>query len=559
MNLLRFLIIVLVFQVTAGYGAAETEPGGEGSRRLAKQGGFASETLPIFTDVTKEAGINVKHSYGDFDLTNIVEGTGAGAMFFDYDADGWLDIYFVNGCWLKNVNDNRGRRLRGKLANCLYRNNGDGTFTDVTEETGVGHKGYGVGCSAADFDNDGDLDLYVLNYGPNVFYRNNGNGTFTDISQASGLANPNWSLSAPWFDYDNDGDIDVYVANYLEYDSGKFRSYYPAAGYPGPLSYSGQPDALYRNNGDGTFTDVTKEAGLFNPNGRAMSATVADLNNDGYLDFYITNDAMENYYFRNTGKGTFESKGLTMGLAFGEGGQGVSSMGPAIGDVDRDGWLDIYIPDMGYGCLLMNRKGYFEDCTAPTKLAVVCGQYTGWGGLLFDYDCDGYLDVFVANGNAHHEYTEEDVLMRNDGTGNFVDVADKSGAYFREKYVGRGATYGDYDNDGDLDLLVINLNDTPRLLRNDGGNSNNWLILEVKLAGGKSDAVGARVTVTTGSLTRIRDLIPVTGYLSQADPRCHFGLGKRAVADVVEIRWPNGRTTKLTDVKANQVLTVIQD
>ena len=559
MNLLRFLIIVLVFQVTAGYGAAETEPGGEGSRRLAKQGGFASETLPIFTDVTKEAGINVKHSYGDFDLTNIVEGTGAGAMFFDYDADGWLDIYFVNGCWLKNVNDNRGRSLRGKLANCLYRNNGDGTFTDVTEETGVGHKGYGVGCSAADFDNDGDLDLYVLNYGPNVFYRNNGNGTFTDISQASGLANPNWSLSAPWFDYDNDGDIDVYVANYLEYDSGKFRSYYPAAGYPGPLSYSGQPDALYRNNGDGTFTDVTKEAGLFNPNGRAMSATVADLNNDGYLDFYITNDAMENYYFRNTGKGTFESKGLTMGLAFGEGGQGVSSMGPAIGDVDRDGWLDIYIPDMGYGCLLMNRKGYFEDCTAPTKLAVVCGQYTGWGGLLFDYDCDGYLDVFVANGNAHHEYTEEDVLMRNDGTGNFVDVADKSGAYFREKYVGRGATYGDYDNDGDLDLLVINLNDTPRLLRNDGGNSNNWLILEVKLAGGKSDAVGARVTVTTGSLTRIRDLIPVTGYLSQADPRCHFGLGKRAVADVVEIRWPNGRTTKLTDVKANQVLTVIQD
>jgi len=530
---------MLVFQVTAGYGAAET--------------------LPIFTDVTKETGINVKHSYGDFDLTNIVEGTGAGAMFFDYDGDGWLDIYFVNGCWLKNVNDNRGRSLRGKLSNCLYRNNGNGTFTDVTQEAGVGDKGYGVGCSAADFDRDGDLDLYVLNYGPNVFYRNNGDGTFTDISQASGLANPNWSLSAPWLDYDNDGDLDVYVANYLEYDSGKFRSYYPAAGYPGPLSYSGQPDALYRNNGDGTFTDVTRKAGLFNPNGRAMSATVADLNNDGYLDFYITNDAMENYYFRNTGKGTFESEGLTMGLAFGEGGQGVSSMGPAVGDVDRDGWLDIYIPDMGYGCLLMNKKGYFEDCTAPTNLAVVCGQYTGWGGLLFDYDSDGYLDVFVANGNAHHEYTEEDVLMRNDGKGSFVDVADKSGAYFREKYVGRGATYGDYDNDGDLDLLVINLNDSPKLLRNNGGNSNNWLIIEAKLAGGKSDAVGARVTVTTGSLSQIQDLIPVTGYLSQADPRCHFGLGKRSVADVVEIRWPNGRTTKLTNVKANQILTVVQE
>ena len=538
MKSLRFLIFVLIFQISLSHGA--------------------EEKLPVFTDVTKEAGINIKHSYGDFDLSNIVEGTGAGAMFFDYDGDGWLDIYFVNGCWLTNVNDNRGRNLRGELTNSLYRNNGDGTFTDVTKKTGVGHDGFGFGCSAADFDKDGDLDLYVLNYGPNVFYRNNGNGTFTDISESSGLANANWSLSAPWFDYDGDKDLDVYVANYLKYDSGKFRSYYAAAGYPGPLSYRGQPDALYRNNGDGTFTDVTKEAGIFQPNGRAMSATIADLNNDGLLDIYIPNDAMENYFFKNTGKGTFDSEGLMMGLAFGEGGQGVSSMGPTTGDVDRDGWLDIYIPDMGYGCLLMNRKDYFEDRTEPTSLAVVCGQYTGWGGVLFDYDCDGYLDIFVANGNAHHEYTEEDVLMRNDGTGKFVDVANKSGAYFRQKYVGRGATYGDYDNDGDLDLLVINLNDTPRLLRNDGGNENNWITIEAKLPEGKSTAIGARVTVTTGSLTQLRDLIPATGYLSQADPRCHFGLGKTTRADSVEIRWPDKQTTKLKDVNANQILTVIQ-
>jgi len=275
-----------------------------------------------------------------------------------------------------------------------------------------------------------------------------------------------------------------------------------------------------------------------------MSATVADLNNDGFLDIYVPNDAMENYYFKNTGNGTFEDDGLVMGLAFGEGGQGVSSMGPAIGDIDRDSWLDIYIPDMGYGCLLINRKDYFEDRTTPTNLAVVCGQYTGWGGILFDYDCDGYLDVFVA---------------RNDGTGSFVDVADKSGAYFREKYVGRGATYGDYDNDGDLDLLVINLNDTPRLLRNDGGNKNNWLIIQARLPGGKSDAIGARVRITAGSLTQLRDLIPVTGYLSQADLRCHFGLDNATQADTVEIRWPNGQTTKLKDIKANQILTVIQE
>ena len=519
----------------------------------------ATDKLPVFTDVTKEAGLSEKLSYGDSELTNIVEGTGSGAMFFDYDADGWLDIYIPSPCWLKEVSDNRSRRLRGKLTNRLYRNNRDGTFTDVTDKASVGDKGYGAGCSAADFDNDGTLDLYVLNYGANVFYRNNGDGTFSNISKSSGLNDPRWSLSAPWFDYDGDGDLDVYVANYLEYDSGKFRSYYAAAGYPGPLSYNGQPDALYRNNGDGTFSDVTKEAGIYQPNGRAMSAAVADLNNDGLPDICVTNDAMENYYFRNLGNGKFASEGLITGLALGEGGQGVSSMGPAIGDVDRDGRLDIYIPDMGYGCLLMNRGDYFEDRTAQSNLAVVCGQYTGWGGLLFDYDCDGYLDVFVSNGNAHHEYTEEDVLMRNDGKGNFQDVAAVSGPYFKDKHVGRGSTFGDYDNDGDLDLLIINLNDVPKLLRNDGGNSRNWLMVEAKLRGGKSDAIGARITVKTGSLTQIQDLIPVAGYLSQADHRRHFGLGKVSKADSVEIRWPDGGITRLTVVKANQFLTVTQE
>ena len=250
---------------------------------------------------------------------------------------------------------------------------------------------------------------------------------------------------------------------------------------------------------------------------------------------------------------------LLTGLAFGEGGQGVSSMGPAVGDVDRDGRLDIYIPDMGYGCLLMNRGEYFEDRTAASKLAVVCGQYTGWGGVLFDYDNDGYLDVFVANGNAHHEYVEEDVLMRNNGQGQFTDVARQSGEYFRKKYVGRGATCGDFDNDGDRDLLVLNLNDSPRLLRNDGGNGNHWLTVAGKLPGGKSDAIGARITVTTGTLVQIQEVAPTSGYLSQADARSHFGLGKANTADIVEIRWPDGRTTKRTNVPADQFLTVIQE
>jgi len=518
----------------------------------------AESELPVFTDVTERAGIHVEHRFGDDRLTNIVEGTGAGAMFFDYDGDGWLDIYLLNGCWLPDVNHNRGRKYRGKLTNHLYHNNRDGTFTDVTAQAGVGDKGYGVGCSAADFDKDGDLDLYVLNYGKNVFYRNNGNGTFTDISKESGLDSSLWSLSAPWFDYDNDGDLDVYVVNYLEYDAGKFKDYYAAAGYPGPLSYNGQQDALYRNNGNGTFTDVTEAAGLSNPDGRGMSATVTDLNNDGLLDLYVTNDAMGNYFYKNMGNATFVEDGLITGLAFGEGGQNVSSMGPATGDVDRDGWMDIYVPDMGYGCLLLNREDYFEDWTARSKMAIICGQYTGWGGILFDYDNDGQLDAFVANGNAHHLYSEEDTLLRNKGACIFEDVAVQSGDYFKQKYVGRGATYGDYDNDGDLDLLIVNLGDSPRLLRNDGGNRNNWLTIEAKLAGGRSDAVGARITVKTGKLTQIQDLIPVTGYLSQADPRMHFGLGSTDRVQV-EIRWPDGRITQLKDVTANQIRTVVQD
>jgi len=529
--------------------------------RGAKPAGGADMPLPTFTDVTKQAGIDFKHSYGDHHLSNIVEGTGPGGAFFDYNGDGFLDIYLLNGCWLREVNDNFGRTLRGKLRNALYRNNGDGTFTDVTEQAGVGDQGYGMGASAADFDNDGDLDLYVLNYGPNVFYRNNGDGTFTDISAQSKLDDPYWSLSAPWLDYDNDGDLDVYVANYLEYDAGKFRDFYPAAGYPGPLSYKAQPDRFFCNTGDGTFTDVTKETGLYFPDWRAMSAVATDLNDDGHIDLYVTNDATPNCYYSGTGAGRFENRTLQWGLAFGEGGQGASSMGPVIGDVDRNGLLDVYIPDMAYGCLLINKGKFFIDVTAPSNLAVVCGQYTGWGGGLLDYDNDGYLDVFVANGNAHHEYTEEDVLLRNagnTGTPRFIDVADQSGPYFREKYVGRGAAFADYDNDGDLDILVMNLNGPARLLRNDEGNKRNWLTIAPRLAGTKMEAIGARVTVTAGEMRMVQEVTAVKGYLSQSDWRAHFGLGAARQADRVEIRWPNGETTKLENVPANQFVDVVQ-
>ncbi len=517
--------------------------------------------LPIFTDVTEQAGIHFKHSYGDHHMSNIVEAAGYGACFFDYNGDGFQDLYFPNGRWRKDVNDNRGRELRDKLSNALYRNNGDGTFTDVTAEAGVAGKDMAFGCSAADFDDDGDLDLYVLNYTANQFYRNNGDGTFTDITEQSGLGDPHWSLNAPWLDYNNDGLLDVYVCNYLEYDAGKFRNFYAASGHPGPLSYHGQPDALYRNNGDGTFTDVTKEAGVYNPEGRCMSAMATDLNDDGFLDIYVANDASDNFFYQNTGKGTFEAKGPETGLAFGENGQGVSSMGPLVGDVDRDGRFDLFIPDMSYSTLLMRRGEFYEDFTARSRLAVACGQYTGWGANMFDYDNDGYLDLFVANGHALHEFLEEALLMWNARKPDveFLDVSAKSGDYFRREYVGRGTAAADFDNDGDMDIVVCNLNDYARLLRNDGGNRNNWLKVEVKRANGKSDAIGARVTVQVGTLRQLDEVVAVKGYLSQADPRLHFGLGKATKADLVEIRWPGGRAQQFRDVPANQILKVVQN
>ncbi len=547
MRILAFILLLSAAWISAGAYAAHViapDPPGQ---------------LPTFLEVTEKAGIHWKRSFGDHALSNIVEGTGAGACVFDYNNDGYLDIYFVNARWTPEVNDNQGRDLIGKLRNALYRNNGDGTFTDVTEQAGLEGKGYGVGCSAADYDNDGHVDLLVLNYGSDELYHNNGNGTFTDVTAKSGLKGKYFSVSAPWLDYNNDGLLDVYIANYLEYDAGKFRAYYAAAGYPGPLSYKGQPDFLYRNNGDGTFTDVTKEAGVYNADGRGMSAVAVDLNNDGYLDLYVTNDAMEANYYENTGKGTFKERAAELGLAFGENGQGVSAMGPVFGDINRDGFLDIFVPALGYASLHVNvGYKYFEDRMAQSNLAVITGQYTGWGAAMFDYDNDGYPDIFIANGDAHHEYTQDPVMARNDGQGRFIDVARQSGAYFKDKYVSRGALYFDYDNDGYLDLLVIDLNGSPHLLHNDRGGGNNWLTVVPKIHGGKVAAIGARVTVTANGMSMIEDAIGVRGYLSQSDWRPHFGLGKAAKADVVEIRWPNGKVQTLRDVKANQILSVTQ-
>jgi hypothetical protein len=518
----------------------------------------APSPLPTFTEVTAKAGIPFSRSFGDHDLSNIVEGTGSGACVFDYDGDGRLDIYFPNGRWERTVNDNRGRDLIDRLSNALYRNKGDFTFEDVTAKAGVAGREFAFGCSAADYDNDGHVDLIVLTYRGPELYHNEGNGTFAEVTEKAGLTDSRWALNAAWLDYDRDGFLDVFVANYLEYDEGKFRSYYAAAGYPGPLSYNGVSCALYHNNGDGTFSDVTKRAGVQNPGGRAMSAVAADLNNDGWMDIYVANDSMENFYYENRGDGTFEEKSLLLGLALGQHGQGVSSMGPAVADLHAQGTLDILIPDMDYGSLLSKRGEFYDDLVDQSGLAVICGQYTGWGAVVFDYDNDGYTDVFIANGNAHHEYIEDQVLVRNNGKGVFVDVARDSGEYFQKKWVGRGATWADFDDDGNVDLLVIDVSGPPHLLRNEGGTGNHWLKVDAWTKGGVRTAIGARVTVVAGGRERFQDVIGVNGYLSQGDARAQFGLGGAPKADAVRVRWPDGTTQEWKDVKVDQILRLEQ-
>jgi hypothetical protein len=526
------------------------------SSAQAPAGAAPTGKRPVFTDVTANSGITWSRSFGDHEMSNIVEGTGSGACVFDYDGDGTLDVYFPQGRWEKTVSDNRGRDLIDQLKNALYRGKGGFQFEDVTDKAGVAGRNFAFGCSAADYDNDGHVDLIVLTYKGPELYHNDGDGTFTEVTEKAGLADTRWSLNAAWLDYDRDGDLDVFVSNYLEYDEGKFRSFYAAAGYPGPLSYNGVSCTLYRNDGDGTFTDVTKAAGVSNPGGRAMSVVAADLDNDGWMDVYVANDSMENYYYENRHDGTFADKALDLGVALGQNGQGVSSMGPAVADLDGDGNLDILIPDMDYGSLLSKQGGFYTDLVGRSGLAVICGQYTGWGAVLLDYDNDGYADVLIANGDSHHEYPEGAVLARNDGKGVFVDVARGSGDYFETKWSSRGATWADFDDDGNVDLLIVDTSGPPHLLRNEGGTGNRWLEVDARVKGGRRTAIGARVTITAGGRTQFQDVIGVNGYLSQGDTRAHFGLGTAEKADLVRVRWPDGTTDEWRDVKAGQVLRV---
>ena len=519
-----------------------------------------------FTDVTERAGIDFRYTFGDYTYENILESSGSGVTVLDYDGDGDLDLYMLNGTYLEGVSDPEGRVFED-TPNRLYRNNGDGTFTDVSEEAGVDDRHWSMAAGALDYDGDGDVDVYLLNYGPNVFYLNNGDGTFTDVTDSLGLSGPEalnghtkWSVGVAFWDYDLDGAVDLMVGNFLAFDPSYVSPTTPEM-MPHPSEYHGQASMLYRQEADGGFSDVTREVGLYYPESKCMGLTVFDYDDDGDLDLFQGNDHQMNFLFRNDGSGNFVEVAEASGVAANDRGLATGSMHGSIGDVDGDGLIDLLVTDLRYGALYRNLgDGVFEDITERSGVAAAFAGKGVWAAALFDFDNDGDLDIFSANGVAEELIEQYPLLLENDGEGHFRNVGSERGGYFREKRSGRGAAVWDFDNDGDLDIIVshVDLHATAALLRNDGSNRNHWLGLTLVAGNGPASAIGARVTVHAGGRTQVMINQWATSYLSYNDPRVHIGLGKQELVERLEIRWPNGDTEVFQDVAADRYLTVIQ-
>lgn len=548
--LFLFPVFILIISACQSGGRADSD-----TRIIAE---LPPEGDDAFLDITDASGINFRHTIGDHELSNLVESVGGGAAFLDFDQDGYLDLYMVNGAHNDELSEEE-ELLDYTPMNELYRNLGNGTFEEVTQEARVGDTGYGMGVTIGDFDNDGYPDIYVSNYGPNVLYRNNGNGTFSDVTKKAGVAGDETSVGAVWFDYDNDGHLDLYVGNYIDFDPG-YDYYYAPDGFPGPMAYDGQPDRLYRGNGNGTFEEVTEAMGVYNTEGRAMGVGSADYNNDGWMDIYVANDHMVNYLYENQqGKG-FRDVGVLTGTAFNQVGEATISMSVDFGDYNGDGLLDLFVSDDGYCSLFANQgDGVFNEMSYHAGIAQASGQHVGWATAFIDFDNDGDKDIFKVNGELKHLYGQEDQLFENTGAGKYNDISVESGLHFQQERVSRGACFGDYDNDGDIDVYIVNLDDKGILLRNDHGNKNNWLILHLVGSQSNMDAIGARITLSAGGQTQINQKKGGCGYLSQNDPRLHFGLGNTDTVESIEIIWPSGKIQRLENVPANQILTVVED
>jgi hypothetical protein len=521
-----------------------------------------------FLDVTRSAGIAFRHDNAASPDKYLIETMGSGCGWIDYDQNGLLDFYLVNGAATRVYTPQQS--LRG----ALYRNNGDGTFTDVTAKTGVGAEGlFGMGVAVGDYDDDGFPDMLVLGYGRCILYHNKGDGTFTDVTARAGVQNTGlWASSAAWFDYDNDGKLDLVIANYVDWSPE--RNFYCGDRGPGMRSYChpddfrGQPPTLFHNNGDGTFTDVSKSSGLGQKGGNGLGVVTFDYDDDGWQDIFIANDHMPNFLFHNNRDGTFREVGYLAGVAVSADGQFEAGMGTDAADATGNGRLDLIVGhlDMQLARFYQNMGDQtFDDATLRSKLSYSTFHMSTFGTRFMDYDNDGWSDLFMANGHvldnieryhAGTEYAEPKMMFRNTGHGIFENVSDVLGPDFQLPRVSRGAAVGDFDNDGDLDILVNNCGQFPQLLRNDGGNANHWL--EILLIGTKSnrDGVGARLRVAAGNLVLHDQRKGGMSYQSAQDPRIHFGLGRHSSVDLIEIFWPSGMSTKLGDIKANQMLAI---
>ena len=518
-------------------------------------------------EVTEETGIGFRHYDGSSGQRYIVEYVSAGLALFDYDGDGDEDIYFLNGAPLK------GSKVKTTPTNVLYRNDGGWKFTDVTAQAGVGDTGFGLGVAAADYDNDGDLDLYVSNYGPNVMYRNNGDGTFTDVTQEAGTANGDQVGAGVCFlDMDKDGDLDLLVANYIEfsYDTHVPRLSQGIPKYGSPKDYPPTPDNLYRNNGDGTFTDVSREAGLAELVGTGMGMIACDYDNDGDTDLYIANDLRANFLHQNDGTGKFQEVALVAGVAFDLHGDAQGSMGVDCGDYDGDGLFDFHVTSYQTELASLYKnlgEGFFEDVTLPTGAGQGTVPLVTWGNGLVDFDNDGDRDLFLACGHLEDlvdsyddttSYHQRNIVLVNTGDGRFVNVSDQCGDGLAVKLSSRGTAFDDLDNDGDLDVVILNIRQKPTILRNDSPTDNHWIQIRLRGKTTNRDGVGARVTVVAGDLTQIDELHSGRGYQSHYGMRLHFGLGKHKKVDRIEVRWIGGGTDVLRDVPVDRLITITE-
>ena len=531
-----------------------------------------------FVDATTAAGIDFQHVDGRTGEKYLIETLGSGALFFDFDLDGHLDLYIVNATHIPPPIDGKSVQTEEFPQNRLYRNTGNSTFTDVTHKAGVGDTGYGVGCAAADINNDGYPEIYVTNFGRNRLYSNNGDGTFTDITQKAGVGDERWGTSAAFLDYDLDGDVDLYVVNYMKFSIAEnrwwetrgIRTYCSPTDQIAGSHFVSEPDILYRNNGDTTFTDVTQNAGISH---RALGLAVAvgDYDNDGYPDIHIANDMEADQFYRNNGDGTFTETADLTGTGYDGNGFPGSGMGSAFGDYDNDGYLDLVVSNASALPVILYQNEsatFFTDVSFISGIGAATLPYFKWAVEFFDYNNDGLLDLFVANGHLQENislfsdstYPQADLLFRNtrqqDGTYHFTDTSTEVGLTQLSKKVSRGAAFGDYDNDGDIDIFLNNSNQPATLLRNDGGNNNHWLTLQLIGTQSNASAIGTKVFVKTSNLSLFREVRSGASYLSQSDLRLHFGLGKHSTIDTLEIRWQGGHIDQFSNLKSNQILRI---